>query len=281
MPRARNIKPGLFKNVDLAELPIEARYLFPGLWTLADCEGRLKDQPKWIKAEIYPYDRKISAARLHELLQLLADAGFLTRYVVDSCGYIQISNWHKHQRPHKKERDTGSQIPPQPGAKPDPAPEKPDLDPPEIGASPADTGYRIPDTGYRIPDTGYQGPARTPPPTANNPRDGWRTDESFQHLVTAYRESGAACIDEDFAEAWLFAWKKLDFEQRLQRVTAFKERVDRGVYDVPKMIPRPRKFIEQEWRRPIPASEPRGQSSGTKYMSADEYERRFPVGGAK
>jgi hypothetical protein len=49
MPRTRQIKPGFFKNDELAELPIEARLLFAGLWTIADREGRLEDRPKKIK----------------------------------------------------------------------------------------------------------------------------------------------------------------------------------------------------------------------------------------
>ena len=49
MARARNIKPGFFKNEFLAEMPCEVRLLFIGLWTLADREGRLEDRPKRIK----------------------------------------------------------------------------------------------------------------------------------------------------------------------------------------------------------------------------------------
>ena len=54
--RARNIKPGFFKNDTLAELDFAGRLLFIGLWGLADREGRLEDRPKKIKAEIFPYD---------------------------------------------------------------------------------------------------------------------------------------------------------------------------------------------------------------------------------
>ena len=46
MARARNIKPGFFRNADLVEMPIEARLLFIGLWTLADRSGRLEDRPR-------------------------------------------------------------------------------------------------------------------------------------------------------------------------------------------------------------------------------------------
>jgi len=56
MPRARNIKPGLWLNEELAECSIAARYLFPGLWCLADKDGRLEYRPKKIKAELFPYD---------------------------------------------------------------------------------------------------------------------------------------------------------------------------------------------------------------------------------
>ena len=55
MARARNIKPGFFKNEFLADLPFETRLLFIGLWTLADREGRLEDRPRKIKMELFAY----------------------------------------------------------------------------------------------------------------------------------------------------------------------------------------------------------------------------------
>ena len=54
MARARNIKPGFFKNELLAEMPPETRLLFMGLWCLADREGRFEDRPKKIKMELFP-----------------------------------------------------------------------------------------------------------------------------------------------------------------------------------------------------------------------------------
>ena len=44
--RARNIKPGFFKNDALAELDFAGRLLFIGLWGIADRAGRLEDRPK-------------------------------------------------------------------------------------------------------------------------------------------------------------------------------------------------------------------------------------------
>lgn len=99
MARARNIKPGFFINDDLASLPMAARLLFAGLWTVADREGRIEDRPKKIKVAILPYDD----CDVDSLLQGLHDAGFICRYTVDGQNYIQITNFLKHQNPHPKE----------------------------------------------------------------------------------------------------------------------------------------------------------------------------------
>ena len=69
MARARNIKPALFLNEDLVECSFPARYLFTGLWTQADCFGRLENRPKKLKMALLPCDN----VDLVELLQELAD----------------------------------------------------------------------------------------------------------------------------------------------------------------------------------------------------------------
>ena len=109
MARARNIKPGFFKNEVLAEMPMEARMLFIGLWTLADREGRLEDRPKRIKMELFPYD----SFDVDPMLSRLQEDGFLTRYDVGGVRFIQIENFVKHQDPHYKEK--ASEIPPPEG----------------------------------------------------------------------------------------------------------------------------------------------------------------------
>ena len=105
MARARNIKPGFFTNEDLVEIDPLGRLLFIGLWTLADREGRLDDRPKKIKMEVFPCDN----CDVDELLEQLAEKGFILRYQVGSGKYIQIVNFSKHQNPHKNEKP--SEIP--------------------------------------------------------------------------------------------------------------------------------------------------------------------------
>jgi hypothetical protein len=100
MARSRNIKPGFFKNDELAEIEPLGRILFAGLWCIADREGRLEDRPKRIKADILPYDD----CDLDALLWALHDRNFIVRYRVGDNRYIQVVNFVKHQDPHINER---------------------------------------------------------------------------------------------------------------------------------------------------------------------------------
>lgn len=105
MARARNFKPGFFRDAALVELPVETRLLFPGLWTLADRAGRLEDKPKQIKMEIYPADN----FDVDVMLNQLQASGLIIRYEVDGKHFIQIKNFLKHQNPHRDEKE--SEIP--------------------------------------------------------------------------------------------------------------------------------------------------------------------------
>lgn len=137
MSRARNIKPGFFKNDILAELPFEYRILFQGLWCEADREGRLEDRPKRIKAEVFPYDDVDVDSGLNAL-QL---AGFITRYAVGKSQYIQVLEFKKHQNPHCKEAASTIPAHNEHGASTVQAPEIPER------------AGLIPDSGFLIPDS--------------------------------------------------------------------------------------------------------------------------------
>jgi hypothetical protein len=105
--RARNIKPGFFKNEDLAECDLSARLLFIGLWCLADREGRLEYRPRKIKAEVFPYDN----VSIDKLVHQLADKKFIIIYSINGLNYIQIENFTKHQNCHIKEQMSTIQAP--------------------------------------------------------------------------------------------------------------------------------------------------------------------------
>lgn len=108
MARIRSLKPEYFKDEDLATLPLEARLLYAGLWCFADREGHLEDRPKYLKAEIFPYDK----VDVEKLLNLLGNPRiperpekvFIRRYTVNNRNYIDIPEFLKHQSPHHTER---------------------------------------------------------------------------------------------------------------------------------------------------------------------------------
>lgn len=102
MARARNIKPAIMANEQLAELPALTRLLFIYLWMLADREGRLEDRPKRIAVQALPYDR---AADAEEMLEALCANNFIARYVAAGKKVIQIVNFYRHQTPHGTEKD--------------------------------------------------------------------------------------------------------------------------------------------------------------------------------
>src|SRR3990167_3685007 len=93
MARARLLKPGFFSNEALCEIVPFGRLLFAGLWTIADREGRMVDSPKWIKAQVFPFDN----VPVEKLLSDLEKAGFIQRYGrPDGKRYIQGTKFSEH-----------------------------------------------------------------------------------------------------------------------------------------------------------------------------------------
>jgi len=104
--RSRNLKPGFYKNEQLAECSFAARILFTGLWCLADREGRLEDRPKKIKMEIFPADN----LEISDLIDELINYELVVQYEVDGRKCLWIPGFLKHQNPHPKE--AASELPP-------------------------------------------------------------------------------------------------------------------------------------------------------------------------
>ena len=168
MARARNIKPGFFKNEDLAECTAWARLCFAGLWTLADREGRLEDRPKRIKGELFAFD----SIEVEPLLVELQKAGFIERYAVEGRGLIQVLAFLKHQNPHHREPESELPPPQSPGLGDGGTTQKPQAlhasdgnkaqgKPKAKPGQKADESSKhdpkaglIPDSGFRSPDTG-------------------------------------------------------------------------------------------------------------------------------
>lgn len=215
MARARNIKPGLFKNEILGVADPMYTLLFQGLWLLADREGRLEDRPLRIKVEVFPYRDGID---MNAMLGWLVKAGFIQRYQCGGLALIQILNFTKHQNPHKNEPESIYSPPDELGTTSE-----------EIGSTRADPGFLIPDSGLLIPVA-----AAPPPPPARKsktvktslPADfgvsdrvkTWAAEHGFGQLnehLDAFRRKATAkgytyvSWDDAFMEAIREDWAKL------------------------------------------------------------------------
>lgn len=101
MARIRSVKPGYFSSLDIADLTIPTRLHFIGLWTYADDEGRGVDDPRLIKAAIWPLDTEVTAETVDSMQAELEAKGRIIRYQVDGRPHFQIVNWHDHQKPNR------------------------------------------------------------------------------------------------------------------------------------------------------------------------------------
>lgn len=116
MARARNIKPGFFKNEVLGVADPLYSLLFEGLWVLADRAGRLEDRPLRIKGEIFPYRDGLN---VDEMLCWLESNGFIQRYTAQGKKCILVLEFVKHQNPHKNEAESDLPAPANQGTKPE------------------------------------------------------------------------------------------------------------------------------------------------------------------
>jgi hypothetical protein len=105
MARSRILEPDVFSDPDLNSLPPLARWLYIGLWTIADREGRLIDDPRRIKVLTLPFDLD---ADCDALLDLLAPQ-YISRYTAEGLPLIQLTRPFKSVHP----RETPSAYPAQ------------------------------------------------------------------------------------------------------------------------------------------------------------------------
>jgi len=214
MARTRNLKPGFFRNEDLAELGPYAMLLYAGLWTIADREGRLEDRPKRIKADVFPYfDQPVD-----KLLHSLAAAGFIQRY----NGFICIPTWDKHQRPHVKE--VPSEIPPPGGKKNEPS----DLHPPRQGTAPTQDAPGTPLTlnpssltlnplaSSAADAAGMSSSSKIvrSPDTENTSVLVTPTNDAFERYLVLFLKGGKLLNDDDIAAARK-VWDRLPLPEQM------------------------------------------------------------------
>lgn len=119
MGATRTIKPEFFKNYELYDLEQQTgmplRVAYAGLWTCCDREGRFKWIPRFLRAEILPFDTDIDFANV---LDVLTQHGFIYRYSGrDAAGYPVdcgvVLKFKQHQHIHNKEPQSILPEPPE------------------------------------------------------------------------------------------------------------------------------------------------------------------------
>ncbi|MFF5670298.1 hypothetical protein ACFY8S_09200 [Streptomyces hygroscopicus] len=119
MARIRTIKPEFFTSLTIADLPLTARLTFIGLWTHVDDDGRCVDEPRLVRAAVWPLDDR-TAADVENDLRALHDASLIVRYEHAGRRYLAVRSWREHQRIDKPKPsklpapETGSPTPPTP-----------------------------------------------------------------------------------------------------------------------------------------------------------------------
>lgn len=105
--RARNIKPGLFRNEILGQADPIYTIAFQGLWCLADRRGLLEDRPARIKAEIFPY-RNVD---IESIISWLCENDFIVRFSHGDTRVILVKKFREHQHPHPNEARSKFDVP--------------------------------------------------------------------------------------------------------------------------------------------------------------------------
>ena len=250
MARIRSIKPGFCTSEAIAALPVPVRLHFAMLWTHCDDHGRGVDNPRLIKAALWPLDDDVTAAVVESYQETLADHGRIDRYEVDGKRYFQVLRWDEHQRP---QRPADSVIPESSAAAPVPVADGSASDPRGVAAvvgvveGEGEVGER--DTSPEVV------PVPDPPPAVAH-----RYPASFEGWWNAYpRKVGK----QDAARAYTVAARKVGHDRLREALAAHNAAWERWPESERSFIPHPATWL-RGGRYDDPPPGPRRPVGGTK-----------------
>lgn len=112
MARKRMLDPNMWQSEDMSKLSVFARYLFIGMISNADDEGRGRANPNYLKSTIFPYDN-MRTADINKALSEISRYTSVVLYERAHSMYYAFLNWNKWQ---KVDRPTKSILPPPPSS---------------------------------------------------------------------------------------------------------------------------------------------------------------------
>jgi len=109
MARQRFVHPALWSDPDFGVITDSERILFVGLFSNADDEGRILASPAYLRALVWPYQERLTSARVRKLRDsLVGRFKSLQYYEIDGIEYIQFAKWGEYQKP---KYPTASKLP--------------------------------------------------------------------------------------------------------------------------------------------------------------------------
>ncbi len=110
MSQRRMIYSKIFASHDLNTLCVQARYLYIGTIVLADDDGRLSGDARYLRGQIFSYDESITLVDVSKWLSELQIIGIILLYQIGGTSFIQHPNWGIYQY-IRKDRRSDSKIP--------------------------------------------------------------------------------------------------------------------------------------------------------------------------
>jgi len=100
MSRTRLLRPKIAELLSRGTVPIGARLLYYALLPIADDEGRLIGNHRYIANRVFPNDPDILDKLPAWLSSLENDLRLIHRYHVGGVNYIEITDWHTQRVAH-------------------------------------------------------------------------------------------------------------------------------------------------------------------------------------
>lgn len=97
MAKRRLINEGFFSSEGVGAWTMRQRLLVLGMIAIADDQGRMKGNPLWLRAQIFPYDAIPDDDFAADLATIESTNDTIMMYQVDGRAYIQLINWWDYQ----------------------------------------------------------------------------------------------------------------------------------------------------------------------------------------
>lgn len=95
--RKRMLASCIWEDEKFCQLSRLEKFLFIGLITYADDDGRLRGDPRYLKNKVFPFDR-IGISKVKKMTDRLHEMKLIVLYPTQKCSVISLPGWKKYQK---------------------------------------------------------------------------------------------------------------------------------------------------------------------------------------